>query len=299
MTQFILALLRGWLLNPSSRLNLAILISLTVHTFIVFGITFRLPETINNKEAMPLEVVLVNKKSKSEPIKADSMAQANLDGGGNTNKDRRAKTPFPLFPLNKQSADILKAKQRTKQLELEAKKLMAAVNRKKKILQPKSRKEKSEKEEKNLSAADLLQRSREIIRLEAQIAKDHETYQKRPKRKYIGARTKEYRFARYVEDWRTKVERIGNLNYPEAAKKDRLYGTLVLTVGIMANGSIESIEINRSSGNKVLDQAAINIVKLAGQSGFSPFPPDISIDTDILHITRTWMFTRSDALTSK
>ena len=83
---------------------------------------------------------------------------------------------------------------------------------------------------------DLIERSREIVRLEAQIAKDYQAYQKRPKRKYIGARTKEYRFARYVEDWRTKVERIGNLNYPEAAKKDRLYGTLILTVGIMADG---------------------------------------------------------------
>tara|TARA_Y100001936_G_scaffold253636_1_gene319646 strand:- start:1680 stop:2579 length:900 start_codon:yes stop_codon:yes gene_type:complete len=299
MPEFILALLRGWLLDPSSRLNLSILISLIIHIFIVFGITFKLSETLNNKKAMPLEVVLVNKKSKSEPIKAMSMAQANLDGGGNTDKNKRAKTPFPKLPINKQSNDLLRAKQRTKQLELETKKLMAAVNRKKKILQPNLNKEKSKNKIKNLSAADLLQSSREIIRLEAQIAKDYEAYQKRPKRKYIGARTKEYRFARYVEDWRTKVERIGNLNYPEAAKKDRLYGTLILTVGIMANGTIESIEINRSSGNRVLDQAAINIVKLAGQSGFSPFPPDISIDTDILHITRTWMFTRSDALASK
>jgi len=118
------------------------------------------------------------------------------------------------------------------------------------------------------------------------------------KRKFIGARTKEYRFARYVEDWRIKVEHIGNLNYPEAAKRDRLYGNVQLTVGIMADGNLESIEINRSSGKKILDEAAIRIVKLAGQNGFAPFPPDISRDTDILHITRTWFFTRSDELRS-
>ena len=176
---------------------------------------------------------------------------------------------------------------------------MTAVSSKKIIPQSNSRMKKSKKGEKTPDTSDLIQRSREIIRLEARIAKDYEAYQKRPKRKFIGARTKEYRFARYVEDWRVKVERIGNLNYPEAAKKDRLYGNLQLTVGIMANGKLESIEINRSSGNKILDQAAINIVKLAGQSGFAPFPPDISIDTDILHITRTWMFTRSDELMSK
>ena len=299
MPEFNLAALRSWIFDPSSRLDVAILISLILHTVIVFGITFKLPSTKINNKATLLEVVLVNSKSKSEPHKANSLAQTNLDGGGNTDDNLRAKTPFPLPPTHKQSVDISKAKQKTKQLELEAKKLMTAVNSKKIIPQSNSRMEKSKKGEKTPDASDLIQRSREIIRLEAQIAKDYEAYQKRPKRKYIGARTKEYRFARYVEDWRVKVERIGNLNYPEAAKKDRLYGNLQLTVGIMANGKLESIEINRSSGNKILDQAAINIVKLAGQSGFAPFPPDISRDTDILHITRTWMFTRSDELMSK
>jgi len=299
MPEFIPAALRSWIFDPSSRLDVAILVSLILHAVIVFGVTFKLPDAKNNDKTKPLEVVLVNSKSKSEPHKANSLAQANLDGGGNTDNNRRAKSPFPLLPKHKQSIDILKAKQKKKQLELEAKRLMTAVSSTKKASQPNSRIEKSKKEGKPLDTSDLIQRSREIIRLEAQIAKDYEAYQKRPKRKYIGARTKEYRFARYVEDWRIKVERIGNLNYPEAAKKDRLYGTLQLTVGIMADGKLESIEINRSSGNKVLDQAAINIVKLAGQSGFSLFPPDISRDTDILHITRTWMFTRSDALTSK
>ena len=297
--EFIPATLRNWILDPSSRLDVAILISFILHTTIVFGITFKLPSTNINNKATPLEVVLVNSKSKSEPHKANSLAQANLDGGGNTDDNRRAKTPFPLPPTHKQSIDLSKTKQKKKQLELEAKRLMTAVNSKKKISKSKSRIENSKKGEKTPNTSDLIQRSREIIRLEAQIAKDYEAYQKRPKRKFIGARTKEYRFARYVEDWRVKVERIGNLNYPEAARKDRLYGNLQLTVGIMADGKLESIEINRSSGNKILDKAAINIVKLAGQSGFAPFPPDISRDTDILHITRTWMFTRSDELMSK
>lgn len=299
MPELSLAALRSWILDPSSRLDVAILISFIFHTVVVFGITFKLPSVEFNNKATPLEVVLVNSKSKSEPHKANSLAQANLDGGGNTEDNRRAKTPFPLPPKHKRSIDISKAKQKTKQLEQEAKKLMTAVNSKKKIPKSNSRMEKSKKGEKHPNTSNLIQRSREIIRLEAQIAKDYEAYQKRPKRKFIGARTKEYRFARYVEDWRVKVERIGNLNYPEAAKKDRLYGNLQLTVGIMANGKLESIEINRSSGNKVLDKAAINIVKLAGQNGFAPFPPDIRRDTDILHITRTWMFTRSDELMSK
>ena len=299
MPDFNLAAFRSWIFDPSSRLDVAILVSIIFHAVVLFGITFKLPTPKFDNAVTPLEVVLVNSKSTSKPHKANALAQANLDGGGNTDDNRRAKTPFPLPPKHRQSIDVTKANQKTKQLEQEAKRLMTAVNSKQNIHQSNSRLEKSKQGKKIPNASDLLQRSREIIRLEAQIAKDYEAYQKRPKRKFIGARTKEYRFARYVEDWRVKVERIGNLNYPEAAKRDRLYGHLQLTVGIMADGNLESVEINRSSGQKILDAAAIRIVKLAGQNGFAPFPPDIRRDTDILHITRTWVFTRSDELMSK
>ncbi len=299
MPYFNLAAFRSWIFDPSSRLDVAILVSIIFHAVVLFGITFKLPTPKFDNAVTPLEVVLVNSKSTSKPHKANALAQANLDGGGNTDDNRRAKTPFPLPPKHRQSIDVTKANQKTKQLEQEAKRLMTAVNSKQNIYQSNSRLEKSKQGKKIPNVSDLLQRSREIIRLEAQIAKDYEAYQKRPKRKFIGARTKEYRFARYVEDWRVKVERIGNLNYPEAAKRDRLYGNLQLTVGIMADGNLELVEINRSSGQKILDAAAIRIVKLAGQNGFAPFPPDIRRDTDILHITRTWVFTRSDELMSK
>ena len=142
-----------------------------------------------------------------------------------------------------------------------------------------------------------MQKSLEAARLEAQISRDWDNYQKRPKRKFIGARTQEYRFARYVEDWRMKVEKVGNLNYPEAARQQKLYGQLQLTVSISADGSVESVEINRSSGHKVLDAAASRIVELAAP--YAPFPEDIRKDTDILGITRTWIFTRADQLASE
>jgi protein TonB len=144
------------------------------------------------------------------------------------------------------------------------------------------------------TANELMQKTFEAIRLEAQIAKDMDAYQKRPKRRFIGARAEEYRFARYVEDWRLKIERVGNLNYPEAARTQKLYGSLLLTVSIRADGSVENVEINRTSGNRILDAAAVKIVEMSGP--FAAFPPDIRRDTDVLHITRTWTFTKSDAL---
>jgi protein TonB len=139
-----------------------------------------------------------------------------------------------------------------------------------------------------------MQRSLEIARLEAQISKDWDAYQKRPRRRFVGARTQEFRFARYIEDWRLKVERIGELNYPQTARDLKLYGSMVVTVSIKADGALEKVEINRASGQKILDDAALRIVKLAAP--FSPFPADIAKDTDILSITRTWTFTRSDQL---
>ena len=147
------------------------------------------------------------------------------------------------------------------------------------------------------NANEMMQRTLESMRLEAQIAKQMEAYQKRPKRRFVGARAEEYRFARYLEDWRMKIEGVGNRNYPAAAREKKLYGSLLITVGIRANGTLESIMIDRPSGQKILDLAAKKIVEMAAP--FAPFPADIRRDTDILYITRTWTFAPGDSLTSE
>ncbi|WP_107796350.1 energy transducer TonB [Nitrosomonas aestuarii] len=277
------------------------LFSLILHLTILFGVTFQFPEADFDRIATSLEVVLVNNKTQLAPTDTQLLAQDSLDGGGNIDEDRRAKTPFPILPKSKPFRDNQATEEKVKQLEQVAQKLMTAMQKEAIIPQTDTARDQPEKQlvREDPEAIDLLQRSLDIARLKAQIAEDHDAYQKRPKRTFVGARTTEYRFARYVEDWRLKVERIGNLNYPEDAKREKLYGNLQLTVGIRADGSLESIGINRSSGFKILDDAAIRIVRLAGKNGFAPFPPDISRDTDILHITRTWVFARSDTLMSQ
>jgi len=244
----------------------------------------------------PLEVALVNAKTAAKPTKADILAQANLDGGGNTDADRRAKTPLPVLPLNNPEQQVAVATQKVETLEQQTRELMtqlrsapiAAVQQK-----PVDAAEPTELP----TANDLMQRTLEAMKLEAQVAKDMETYQKRPKRRFVGARAEEYRFARYVEDWRLRIERVGNLNYPAAAREQHLYGNLLLTVSIKSDGSVEGIEVNRSSGSRILDAAAVKIVEMSAP--FAPFPPDIKRDTDILHVTRTWMFTKADELVSQ
>jgi periplasmic protein TonB len=131
------------------------------------------------------------------------------------------------------------------------------------------------------------------MRLEAEINRNIREYQKRPRKKFIGASAAEYRFAQYEDDWRSKVERVGTLNYPPEAR-GKFYGNLRLTVTLRADGSVESIELDRSSGLKVLDAAAFKIVRMA--SPFAEFPPNIRKDTDQLVITRTWFFGQGDKL---
>jgi protein TonB len=244
----------------------------------------------------PLEVALVNATSKSRPTKADILAQANLDGGGNTDANRQAKTPLPALQKAGVTGEVAVATQRIEALEIEAKELMTRING---APTPQAVPKPVEVPEPVVepSANELMQRTLEAMRIEARVAKDIEVYQQRPKRRFVGARAEEYRFARYIEDWRSKVERVGNLNYPEAARQLKLYGSLLITVSIRSDGSVENVEINRSSGQKVLDAAAVKIVEMSAP--FAAFPSDIKRDTDVLHITRTWMFTKGDELRSE
>ena len=147
------------------------------------------------------------------------------------------------------------------------------------------------------SAADLINRSMEIASLSAQVAASAEAYSERPRQKIISASTQEFKYASYMEAWRAKVERIGNLNYPDEAKRTNLSGSLVLDVALNADGSINNIALRRSSGQAILDEAAIGIVKLAAPYG--RFPDDIKKDIDILHIIRTWQFLPDNRLSSK
>jgi len=145
------------------------------------------------------------------------------------------------------------------------------------------------------SAADILaSRNNEITRLTARINAQTNAYQNRARRKAISTSTREYRYASYMEAWRRKVERIGNLNYPSEARDQGLYGNLILHVAVRADGSLEGIRVVRSSGQEVLDQAAVRIVELAAP--FAEFPPDIAAETDVLDITRTWQFQRNHRL---
>lgn len=310
-------------LKAMSVMSIAIWLSLCAHV-VILSIHFE-PELKKFRDNLPvLEVVLVNAKTQAKPDNTEVYAQTNLDRGGNTELDRKMKTAMPALKQQKaeftvkpeaitkkaakaakQAAEQTREQKNVAALEKQAQALMTQLNAanivESKLTQKAVAKEADADDQKTpnkkLNLADITATALEMDRLEAIISKQQDEYQKRPKRKFIGGRAKEYRYALYVESWRQKVEKVGNLNYPEAAKNLKLYGQLQLTVSIKADGNIESIEINHSSGHKVLDAAAIHIVEMGAP--YARFPDDVRKEIDVLSITRTWTFTKEDNLATE
>jgi len=285
-------------LGITPPLGSALLASLGIH-LLLLGFSFKLPPVReDNFLSPPLEVVLVNSKSARKPLKADALAQANLDGGGNTDLDRRAKSPLPSSAADQRESGADQAEQRVKQLEAQARQIMTQLKSDQSLanFQNEPAPAETRPAEADPRPTSLVARSQEMAKLEAQISREYSAYQKRPKRMFVGARTQSYVFARYIEDWRIKVERIGNQHYPEAARAKKLYGKLQLTVSIKSDGSLDNVEVTRSSGSKILDAAAVAIVREAAP--YSPFPEEMRNKADILSITRTWNFIPGDHLNS-
>ena len=281
-------------LDPSSRaFVLSLAISIAFHALLL-SIHFKFPDGRRPPVPNTLDVVFVNSKTKSKPLQSQALAQANLDGGGNTDLDRRAKSPLPFDRNAVAGEDTKIAMRRVRELEARQQQLLSQAKAKSAI-QADAAKPQTDPQAR-ASGQDLASSALAIARMEAQLSRSIDEYNKRPRKQFVGARATEYRFAQYVEDWRQKIERIGNLNYPESAR-GRVYGSLRLSVSIDADGVLSAVEMDRSSGHDVLDRAARRIVQMAAP--FARFPQDIRRDTDILVITRTWHFAPGDRVFSE
>jgi len=280
------------------RFGLMLIFAAAVHTVLILGISFGGFKIEQENKIIPsMEVTLVNTRSEHEPVNADFLAQANQEGGGNTEEKIRPETLFvPLIPddvadVTTPTPPLIGApeQKRTTREEFMTQKqsdqeMVADV------------KPEQKEESKKVSAAELISQSKKITSLEAELGESMKAYAKMPRKKYITAATKEYKYASYMESWRRKVEKIGNLNFPEEAKRRNLSGSLILDVAINPDGTIKHITIARSSGYKLLDDAAARIVHLAAP--YAPLPPNIRKETDELHITRTWKFLGNDLITA-
>jgi protein TonB len=271
-------------------LVMALTVSIGLH-MTVLAVRFVDPDFLRVRSTdPPLEVILVNAKSNVRPGKAEALAQANLDGGGTHEAGRRT-SPLPDAQMVRDGDALDAARRMVEQLEEEQKKLLTALRD---SLQMRPLPKKESAAEAPLPGSQDEQTREQLARAQAEIAKQVSDYQKRPRKHHFMPSTSEYRYARYVEDWRARVEKIGNENYPDEAR-GKVYGSLRMTVAVRKDGSVADAAIDKSSGSPVLDRAARRIVNMAGP--FPPFPPEVARDTDVLEITRTWVFTNDQLST--
>jgi protein TonB len=275
--------------NSNDRFAVSILMALGLHAAILLGVGFVLDFKPLTHPLETLDVVLVNWRSETKPDEVDFLAQATQLGGGEStdatrpSQENTGASPGPADgedPLDQQEqvSNVADAEREQILIEDETSAFSQQITS---IEQP---------DTPLPSAATLMQESMTMAKLQPGIQRDRESLSKLPRRKWISANTRAYEFAAYMQAWVAKVERVGNLNYPEEVRRLKLTGDLVMTVGINVDGSVESIDIQRSSGKPQLDNAATRIVRLAGP--YSPLPDHINATVDVLHITRTWRFSR-------
>jgi len=268
----------------ADRLALTLFIATALHALVILGVSFDAFDTRPEDRNTPtLDITVVNRQDTPPPEEYDYLAETSQDGAGNTEEKvqpqqqtvEQAPPPTPAREIPPAPAQVLTVENASEKVR----------NRE----EPRP-----EEKAEPATAEELISRSMEMLALNKQINNNLQAYSQ--KSKFISARTKEFKYASYMRDWVAKVERVGELNYPDAARRQNLSGKLIVQVAIYPDGTVREITIRQPSGHKILDDAAVRIVKLAAP--FAPFPDDIKQETDIMYITRTWVFTSGNRLQS-
>lgn len=281
---------------PHSRLLPAtVVLAAVLHAALILGVSFT-PFLEQLRTPPELEVILVQKSDSDAPDEADYLAQAAQDGGGDSDENERPASPFSSDQVfdNDGVAPVPVAASSPEQRDAADESVLTSVFSKDEVAVDEEQVE-AEPDEPQRDTF-IVQQNMDIARLAAEIDRQQQEYAKRPKKKWLTARTHEASSAEYMYRWVEKVERVGNLNYPDEARRRHLTGALVLVVGIYKNGQIESVVVDESSGHRLLDDAARRIVELAGP--FEPLSGKLAEETDILYIVRTWEFQSSNSMIS-
>lgn len=270
--------------TATDRLALTLFFALVLHAMVILGITFGVYDDPDSEKALPTLDITIATRTTPPPDEADYLAQTSQDGGGNVSEKVKPTMAMPeLSPAIEPQQPVPAPTQ-----------IITALESDRQVKE--NSKETPETEQPEIMAAELIERMLEMDTLSEQISESTQAYAQRPRQKFISARTQEYKYANYMSEWVKKVERVGNLNYPAAARRGKISGKLMMKVALNADGTIHEISILRPSGEPIIDAAAKRIVNLAAP--FPPFPPEILENTDILNITRTWEFSTSNQLSS-
>lgn len=279
------------------RFGFTFFLSVCVHAIIILGLGFTYLDESSSEPA--LEITMAQYRSELTPDDADFLAQENQIGSGVLDNKAAPSTPFQSdFNADtiQEVQPLPSMQERTPPVDLQDVAVVASVRTDEQIRQQLEEQEQVEdKPASEVTSPEEL--SLAIASLKAQLDLRREEYAKRPRRYTISsASTKKSQDALYLDEWRRRIEAVGNLNYPDAARRDQLYGSLRMLVALLPTGEVADVQILQSSGYTVLDQAALDIVRLA--SPFAPFPEAMRAEADILEIIRTWRFHEGNALTS-
>lgn len=280
-------------------LAIAVTFSVLAHVALL-AIRFTAPEAFKFKPTDPgLEVILVNAKHDKQPLKADALAQANLDGGGNADAGR-AKSPLPDLRKNEDGESAKASRRKVEELERQQQKLLAQLEKKTPLRTPQVTDVEPVKDVlPQRNAMDMLDSAKALLRREAEISRSIEDYNKRPKKTQVTPSTREVGYAAYYKAFQDRIEKYGTLNFPQKDGK-KLYGNLVLYIPIFQDGTIYMKDggprVERSSGDPVLDQAALTIVRRSVPFGKFPDNMRSTGKDDVWEIITRFSFTSDDAL---
>lgn len=282
----------------NERFGFTIFVSACLHVMLIVGLGFSYLEQSNSAPA--IEVTLAQYRSDIAPDEADFIAQENQSGSGTLETATAPSTPFASDfhdDVIQQVDPVQQSPAPNKQVNPSDLSLLTSADADSSIEQQLD--EPTPETEAPLSeSATPEQLSLAIASLQAQLDIQQEAYAKRPRKYTISsASTQKRHDALYLDSWRKRIESVGNINYPQQARDQELFGSLRMLVSIRPNGAVQEIRILQSSGERVLDEAAIEIVRLA--SPFDPFPPEMRAQADVLEIIRTWRFKPGNSFSSQ
>ncbi|MBW0147907.1 energy transducer TonB [Marinobacter arenosus] len=273
------------------RFSFTLFMALAFHAMVVLGITFA-PESPRSS-AQTMEITLSQFEDEEAPEKADFLAQTNQKGSGSEEEAREMTTPQPAEVSQPKAAQVQPEppSQVEPQPRQEKQVVQTESSARQKVQKPEERTEPVEKTAPVRNKKSLMERSLEIASLEARFDAQQQAYARKPRvMRVTAASTLKSTNAWYVQNWVSKVTRVGNINYPTEARRSGIYGTLRMLVSLKKDGTIKEVAVLQSSGSTVLDDAAIRIVRMAAP--FAPFPDEMRENVDELEIIRTWSFQR-------
>lgn len=285
-------------IGPGDRLSFTLFLAAAIHGALILGVTFTYITSKPSKHTM--EVTLAQQRSKNTPEKADFLAQFSQTGSGTLEEKALMTTPTEAqFQDNeiRETSELTPQQHSAKPAQAKQSVLTTTRQSDNQVALDAERTDPELKPTEIEQSKTLRTRALEIASLEARLDRQRQVYAKRPRIKRLTSlSTAASADAFYLNSWRRKIESIGNLNYPQEARKQKLYGSLRLLVAILPDGSLKEVELLESSGHKVLDDAAIRIVRLAAP--YAPFPDELRETTDVLEIIRTWQFRKNSSLRS-